>query len=76
MVLVTFLVEDSATIRNNLIPTLADLGGAGVVAFAEGEKDAVRHGAQVADTVGGAHVVERGGTSPDVHDVPGHLDGA
>lgn len=42
----------------------------------EGEKDAVRHGAQVADTVGGAHVVERGATSPDVHDVPGHLDGA
>ncbi|KWT96939.1 MULTISPECIES: response regulator [unclassified Variovorax] len=41
MVLVTFLVEDSATIRNNLIPTLADLGGARVVAFAEGEKDAV-----------------------------------
>lgn len=41
MVLITFLVEDSATIRNNLVPTLADLAGARVVAFAEGEKEAV-----------------------------------
>lgn len=41
MVLITFLVEDSATIRNNLVPALADLAGARVVAFAEGEKEAV-----------------------------------
>lgn len=36
-----FLVEDSAVIRNNLIPTLAELGGVSVVAFAEGQAEAV-----------------------------------
>lgn len=35
-----FLVEDNAVIRKNLIPTLAELGGVRVVAFAEGQKEA------------------------------------
>jgi len=35
-----FLVEDSAVIRDNLIPTLAELGGVCVVAFAEGQHEA------------------------------------
>lgn len=36
-----FLVEDNAVIRNNLIPTLAELGGISVVAFAEGQAEAL-----------------------------------
>ncbi len=36
-----FLVEDSAVIRSNLIPTLAELGGVSVVAFAEGQTEAI-----------------------------------
>ena len=36
-----FLVEDNAVIRKNLIPTLAELGGISVVAFAEGQAEAV-----------------------------------
>lgn len=36
-----FLVEDNAVIRNNLIPTLAELGGVSVVAFAEGQAEAM-----------------------------------
>lgn len=36
-----FLVEDSAVIRKNLIPTLAELGGVSVVAFAEGQTEAL-----------------------------------
>ena len=36
-----FLVEDNAVIRNNLIPTLAELGGISVVAFAEGQTEAL-----------------------------------
>ncbi len=35
------LVEDSATIREVLIPTLSDLAGVEVVAFVEGEREAV-----------------------------------
>lgn len=37
----TFLVEDSATIRDSLVPSLAELGSAHVMAVAEGEADAV-----------------------------------
>ncbi|MCS4510024.1 response regulator [Xylophilus ampelinus] len=36
-----FLVEDSAVIRKNLIPTLAELAGVSVIAFAEGQTDAL-----------------------------------
>jgi len=36
-----FLVEDSPVIRKNLIPTLAELGGISVVAFAEGQAEAL-----------------------------------
>jgi two-component system OmpR family response regulator len=36
-----FLVEDSALIRDNLIPTLQDLANVRVTAFAESESDAV-----------------------------------
>jgi len=36
-----FLVEDSAVIRKNLIPTLAELAGVSVIAFAEGQADAL-----------------------------------
>ncbi|MCZ2495231.1 response regulator [Xylophilus sp. Kf1] len=36
-----FLVEDNAVIRDNLIPTLAELGGISVVAFAEGQSEAL-----------------------------------
>ncbi len=36
-----FLVEDNAVIRNNLIPTLFELGGVSVVAFAEGQYEAL-----------------------------------
>ena len=42
MALITFLVEDNATIRENLIPALADLADAPVVGVAETEGEAVR----------------------------------
>jgi CheY-like chemotaxis protein len=38
--MLTFLVEDNPTIRENLIPALEDLGGAEIVAIAETEKEA------------------------------------
>jgi len=41
MPLLTFLVEDNRTIRDNLIPALEELAGARVLGFAEAEKDAV-----------------------------------
>ncbi|MDM0117744.1 response regulator [Variovorax sp. J22R133] len=37
----TFLVEDSQTIRDNLIPTMEELGVAQVIAFAAREDEAV-----------------------------------
>jgi two-component system OmpR family response regulator len=40
MAMLTFLVEDSLTIRQNLIPALEDLGGAEIVAVAETEDEA------------------------------------
>jgi DNA-binding NarL/FixJ family response regulator len=40
MALLTFLVEDNPTIRDNLIPTLADLADAPVVGVAETETQA------------------------------------
>jgi CheY-like chemotaxis protein len=40
MAMLTFLVEDSLTIRDNLIPALEDLGGAEIVAIAETEDEA------------------------------------
>jgi DNA-binding NarL/FixJ family response regulator len=40
MPLLTFLVEDNVTIRENLIPALEDLGGAQIVAIAESEREA------------------------------------
>lgn len=40
MALLTFLVEDNPTIRDNLIPTLADLADAPVVGVAETEAQA------------------------------------
>lgn len=40
MPVATFLVEDSLTIRSQLIPALGELGDAQVVAFAEGEQEA------------------------------------
>lgn len=36
-----FLVEDNRTIRDNLIPTLADISDVDVVGVAEGEQEAV-----------------------------------
>lgn len=42
MALITFLVEDNSTIRENLIPALADLADAPVVGVAETETDAVQ----------------------------------
>jgi DNA-binding NarL/FixJ family response regulator len=48
MPLATVLVEDSETIRKNLIPALAELAGVEVIAVAETEGDAIaalaRHG--------------------------------
>lgn len=41
MTLFAFLVEDSSTIRDNLIPALEDLADARVVGIAETEDDAV-----------------------------------
>ncbi len=41
MALITFIVEDSPTIRENLIPTLEDLANAEVVGFAETEAEAI-----------------------------------
>ncbi len=41
MVLITFLVEDNATIREHLVPTLRDLANASVVAYAEEEGAAI-----------------------------------
>ena len=40
MTLNVFLVEDSKTIRDNLVPTLEDLAQADVIGVAEGEHDA------------------------------------
>lgn len=37
----TFLVEDNATIRANLIPAMRDLAGVEVIAYAESESEAV-----------------------------------
>ncbi len=42
MALVTFLVEDNPTIRDNLIPALEDLADASVVGFAETESAATQ----------------------------------
>lgn len=42
MPLITFLVEDNKTIRDNLIPTLEDMVNTEVVGFAETEGDAVK----------------------------------
>ncbi|MBU1361527.1 MAG: response regulator [Gammaproteobacteria bacterium] len=41
MATITYLVEDNSRIRENLIPTLEDLGNARVVGFAETDSDAV-----------------------------------
>jgi DNA-binding NarL/FixJ family response regulator len=41
MAIITFLVEDNKTIRDNLIPTLEDLARARVLGTAETEVDAV-----------------------------------
>jgi CheY-like chemotaxis protein len=41
MALTVFLVEDNPRIRENLIPALADLGSASVMATAESENDAI-----------------------------------
>ena len=41
MALITFIVEDNKTIRDNLIPTLEDLAAARVLGTAETESDAV-----------------------------------
>lgn len=41
MALITFLIEDNKTIRDNLIPTLEDLSRARVLGTAETEFDAV-----------------------------------
>ncbi|RYF68526.1 MAG: response regulator [Comamonadaceae bacterium] len=40
MALITFLVEDNSTIRDNLIPAMEDLVNASVVGYAETERDA------------------------------------
>ena len=42
MVLITYLVEDSATIRENLISTLEEIAPVKVVGFADTEEDASR----------------------------------
>ncbi|MDN8617165.1 response regulator [Variovorax ginsengisoli] len=41
MAIAVFLVEDNQTIRDNLIPALADLGCATVIATAESEDEAI-----------------------------------
>jgi DNA-binding NarL/FixJ family response regulator len=41
MALITFLVEDNKTIRDNLVPALEDLVDGQVVGFAETESDAL-----------------------------------
>jgi CheY-like chemotaxis protein len=41
MPLNTLLIEDSETIRENLIPTLAELANAHVIAIAEGASEAI-----------------------------------
>lgn len=41
MALAVFLVEDNPRIRENLIPALADLGSASVMATAESEQEAI-----------------------------------
>lgn len=41
MATITFLVEDNPVIRDNLIPTLEDLGNARVIGLAETETDAL-----------------------------------
>ncbi|RZM03413.1 MAG: response regulator [Variovorax sp.] len=41
MATITFLVEDNPVIRDNLIPTLEDLGNARVIGMAETETDAI-----------------------------------
>jgi DNA-binding NarL/FixJ family response regulator len=41
MALITFIVEDNKTIRDNLIPTLEDLANAAVVGVAETEAEAI-----------------------------------
>ena len=41
MALITFLVEDNKTIRDNLVPALEDLVNGRVVGFAETETDAL-----------------------------------
>ncbi|KAF1057278.1 MAG: hypothetical protein GAK39_06283 [Variovorax sp.] len=41
MALITFLVEDNKTIRDNLVPALEDLVNAQVVGFAETESEAL-----------------------------------
>ena len=40
MALITFLVEDNQTIRDNLVPALEDLVNAHVIGFADTEADA------------------------------------
>ncbi len=42
MALITFLVEDNPTIRDNLIPAMEDLVNASVVGFAETEREAAQ----------------------------------
>ncbi|RYF65957.1 MAG: response regulator [Comamonadaceae bacterium] len=42
MALITFLVEDNPTIRDNLIPAMEDLVNASIVGFAETESDAAQ----------------------------------
>lgn len=42
MSLITFLVEDNPTIRDNLIPAMEDLVNASIVGFAETESEAAR----------------------------------
>ena len=41
MALITFIVEDNKTIRDNLIPTLEDLADAAVAGIAETESEAI-----------------------------------
>jgi len=41
MALITFLVEDNKTIRDNLVPALEDLVNGQIVGFAETESDAL-----------------------------------
>ncbi|RYF33824.1 MAG: response regulator [Comamonadaceae bacterium] len=41
MALITFIVEDSKTIRDNLIPSLEDLANAAIAGIAETESEAV-----------------------------------